>query len=256
MKSPILIYHQLSEKKVNNQYVINIKDFIAHLEYLYCNNYTCILIDNYYKSLFNPSFEVSENSVIITFDDGYESDYTLALPALKKFNFKGNFFITTDWIGNNGYMQHEQLRALKKEGMSVQSHSKSHLFLSELASNQIGYELSESKKSLQDIIGCEVSFLSFPGGRFNLDVIECAKDLGYSALFSSVPFTLKRYENICVIGRYGIRYINGKVNFERIMNLNILEQNWVKGAYYCKDLLKKVLGNDVYYYLWQKYIKK
>ncbi len=47
----------------------------------------------------NTSYEIPKKSVIVTFDDGHESDYTLALPLLRKFNFKATFFITTDWIG-------------------------------------------------------------------------------------------------------------------------------------------------------------
>ena len=249
----VLMYHAISKAKESNKYTLEEKDFQSHIEFLYTNNYKCILVDEYYQSLLNPLLKISEKSVVITFDDGHESNYTIALPLLKKYNFKATFFITTDWIGKLGYMKPEHLRVLKAEGMSVQSHAKTHLFLDEMSFNEIQMELAESKKNLENILREKVSFLSFPGGRYNSNVIKCAKELGYLVFFSSLPFSIKRFGDAFLIGRYGMKYSFGEINYEKLFQLKPIEKLLIKTAYYGKHFLKKVIGNNIYYYLWKRY---
>lgn len=256
MKIPVLMYHALADEKVNNAYTIRSKDFHSHMEFLHDNGYNCLLADDCYRSLLKGNPGPSGKSVMITFDDGHESDFSLALPVLRKFNLKANFFVTTDWIGKPGYMSADQLRALKKAGMSVQSHAKSHRFLDELGPDDVLMEMKASKQALEGLLGADVPFVSFPGGRYNRSVIESGKKAGYLAFFSSLPFSMKRYGDAFLIGRYGIRYSRGQVRFEKIFDLNPLERSAVKCAYYGKDFLKKVLGNDIYYSFWKRYITR
>lgn len=249
----VLMYHAISKTKEANKYTLKEKDFQSHIKFLCANNYKSILVDEYYQSLLNPSLKIPEKSVVITFDDGHESNYTIALPILKKHNFKATFFITTDWIGKSGYMTSKQLEKLKEEGMSIQSHAKTHFFLDEMSIDNIYEELEQSKKVIENILNEKVAFLSFPGGRYNGNVIKCAKELGYHAFFSSLPFSIKRFGDVFLIGRYGMKYSFGEINYKKLFQLNPVERLAIKTAYYGKYLLKKVIGNNIYYYLWKKY---
>lgn len=254
---PILMYHALSKSKVDNRYTIEEREFLNQIEYMYENHFQTILAEEYLLSLRDRRVKIPHKSVMITFDDGSESDLTIALPILKRFNFKANYFVTTDWIGKPGYMNPSHIRTLKKEGMSVQSHSKTHQFLDVLKTSEIYFELAESKKKLEDILGADVSCLSFPGGRYNKEVITCGKQLKFAALFSSVPFSLKRFNDMFLVGRYSIKQSMGRgIYFEDIMNSNILKRSALKGAYYGKFFLKKIMGNYLYYRAWRKYIGK
>jgi peptidoglycan/xylan/chitin deacetylase (PgdA/CDA1 family) len=249
----VLMYHAVSKAKESNKYTLEEKDFQSHIEFLCTNNYKCILVDEYYQYLLNPSLKIPEKSVVITFDDGHESNYTIAFPLFKKYNFKATFFITTDWIGKHGYMTSKQLKKLKEEGMSVQSHAKTHFFLDEMSIDNIYEELEQSKKVLENILGEKVTFFSFPGGRYNSNVIKFAKEIGYLAFFSSSPFSIKRFGNVFLIGRYGMKYSFGEINYEKLFQLNPVEKLAIKTAYYVKRLFKKVIGNNIYYYLWKRY---
>src|SRR5574341_233396 len=255
MDTPILMYHALSNVKERNKYILEKRIFESHLEFLHINKYKCISADDYYKSLVNPFPEIPEKRSILTFDDGHESDHTSALPLLKRYNFKATFFITTDWIGKPGYMNSKQLRMLKEEGMSVQSQAKTHTFLDTLSINELNSELEQSQKSLEDILGERVSFLSFPGGRYNRRVINCAKETNYIALFSSQPFTLKQYGGVLFIGRYTMKQPLSEGEFEKMITMPTFGQIVIKASYQGKNLLKQVLGNTFYYHLWERVIK-
>jgi len=51
-------------------------------------------------------------NVFITFDDGYKDNYDIALPILKKYKAAVVFFITTNFIGSNNWLWHDQVRYL------------------------------------------------------------------------------------------------------------------------------------------------
>lgn len=257
MRIPILTYHKLvkqTKDRTLDSYTISEADFIAHLQFLASENFQPVLVDDYYRSLKDPSVMLPDKCVLITFDDGHESNLTIAVPALKKFGFGASFFITTDRIKESSYMDHAQLRELKKSGMSVQSHAKTHKFLSELGAQELSNELVESKKILTDILGVDVPFISFPGGRYNDTVLKFSKRANYLACFSSKPFYYKQLGEMLLIGRCTMRYISGKTPFAEILNLNFFGKSAMITAHYAKDFLKKVLGNDMYYALWKRYV--
>jgi peptidoglycan/xylan/chitin deacetylase (PgdA/CDA1 family) len=74
------------------------------------------------------------------------------------------FFVTTDWIGTPGFMSWDQLRQLSDWGMSVQSHTVSHPFLSELERDRLREELTLSKLVLDRELGQETTQIALPGG--------------------------------------------------------------------------------------------
>ena len=100
----------------------------------------------------------------ISFDDGVRSHYEHAFPALVERGMTATFFIITDWVGRPGYATWSELREMRKAGMSIQSHTRSHPFLSELDGGALSEELVGSKATLDDGLGQETDQLALPGG--------------------------------------------------------------------------------------------
>ncbi len=256
MSVPVLTYHALSKERVGNKYVFHRRLFYDHLEFLSANKYNCILVEDYYKSLVDSSFSLPPKTVVITFDDGHDSDFEIALAALRKYHFKANFFVTTDWIGKPGYMKQNQIVELKKQGMSIQSHARTHSFLDEMGTEEIYHELRDSKKILQEIIGEKVSFVSLPGGRYDKNVLDCAKRLNYFGVFSSNPYSVKKVDGIYLIGRTMVKEVGNGNDFAKLVMPNIARKTQAKLVYRVKDILKRTLGSHFYYFLWGKYNRK
>lgn len=76
----------------------------------------------------NPSQNPSQNqSIALTFDDAYESVYSVAADALQKRALPYTIFVDTKAVGNHGYMTWEQLQELAtREGVSIANHSAGH----------------------------------------------------------------------------------------------------------------------------------
>ena len=68
--------------------------------------------------------------VAISFDDGDAGQAAYAFPALRAAGMTATFFVTTSWVGSAGYVTWDQLREMRAAGMSIQSHTHSHPFLS------------------------------------------------------------------------------------------------------------------------------
>lgn len=91
-------------------------------------------------------------SVFVTFDDGLRSDYTRAFPALVEVGMAATFFVVTDWLGTEMFVDRCQLREMADGGMDIQVHGKSHRFLSELSSSELRQGLAEARPCSQNVI--------------------------------------------------------------------------------------------------------
>jgi len=177
MKIPVLTYHKVDDYSYSGNWVTTNK-FEEHLETIKKYKYTPIFLDDIYK----------DNSIIITFDDGYENFYTKAYPVLKKYNFKCTNFISTNFISYNGDTRHyntewennkvemnfpvkhltwEEIKLMKDDGFKFECHTKSHSDLTVLSLNNIKNEIVESKKIIEENLQEPVYFFSAPYSRYN-----------------------------------------------------------------------------------------
>ena len=124
-------------------------------------------------------------SVILTFDDGNESDYLLVYPMLKQLKITAIFFVITKKIGSPGYLNEKQIKEMFKDGMKFGSHSHSHSDLSTLDPKELRQDLFLSKEILENIIKEPVNRLSIPFGKLNDLIYSTAVSIGYQYIFCS-----------------------------------------------------------------------
>jgi peptidoglycan/xylan/chitin deacetylase (PgdA/CDA1 family) len=145
--------------------------------------------------------------VFLTFDDGEASAYTIVADLLEQRNWRGHFFVVTDFIGRPGYLTSAQVRELGERGHAIGSHTCSHpVPISKCTWDQLVHEWGESTRILSDITGRPVLTASVPGGYYSRQVAEAAAQAGIRFLFTSEPRVASRRLGDClVLGRYTIR---------------------------------------------------
>jgi peptidoglycan/xylan/chitin deacetylase (PgdA/CDA1 family) len=112
-------------------------------------------------------------AVIITFDDGWASQYTTAKPILDRFGFKATFFIVCSHQGYASYMSWEEVKKLYSEGYDVQSHSMTHRDLVHLSMSDLDYEIAQSKQCLlEQGISANIFATPYNSARNNATVIN------------------------------------------------------------------------------------
>ncbi len=250
---PVLMYHGIQDSEdeaghFDPVYSVTHQQFTEQLGWLKDNGYKACTLEQA-KSAAND-----EKTVVITFDDGDITNFTAALPQLTECSMPAEFYITTDWIGNEFSMSADQLRKLDQAGMAVDSHGKTHKYLSDLNDDEMRLELEVSKKTLEEILGRKINTIALPGGRGDHRTRELAKQLGYNKLCTSVlgyndktsdPFKLQR---IAVTRQMSLDA------FASLVSADGKVMRKLKMRQFILTSMKTVLGNRLYEIVREKFL--
>lgn len=187
-KVPILLYHNITDTYDIHQKLLHItpEAFKQHLVTLKNAGYNTITYNDFKEAVIGLK-ELPENPIIITFDDGYISNYQYAFPLLKELNMKATFFIVTGSVGNTKltypHFSWEQAKEMEKSGViDIQSHSHTHRDFSTLTMEETLYEIRMSKYLIEKNLGKNVSVFAYPYGIDNMFSQDIIKNAGYSII--------------------------------------------------------------------------
>jgi len=189
-KIPILMYHEIYRPEerdhlrslTNPDYNTEVNVFRKQMAYLYARRMKTLTIDELFSK---GSFIQGEGTICLTFDDGWRGNYLHAYPILREYGLKATFFIATDLIGKPFYMAWEDIKEMAASGMSIQSHTVTHRPLAHMGGERVLFELSESKRVIEERLGQEVRHLSLPHGSGNGSTWSIAKEAGYKSICTS-----------------------------------------------------------------------
>jgi peptidoglycan/xylan/chitin deacetylase (PgdA/CDA1 family) len=120
----------------------------------------------------NTTLKPFEQPIItITFDDGWETVYTKALPTLQKYGFQTTQYVITGTLDDHGYMSEAQLKSMKASGHEIAAHTVTHPDLTTLTDSQLDKELKDSKDTINKDFGPTQDFTS-PYGAYNAHTIQ------------------------------------------------------------------------------------
>ena len=115
-----LMYHSIDSEK--NKGGIFVDEFEEHIKWIKDKKTFKM------EELKGLDYELPKNSILITFDDGYKNNYTLAFPILKKYNMKATIFLNTKFIEKDEtYLNWDEIREMYESGLiDFQLHTHSH----------------------------------------------------------------------------------------------------------------------------------
>jgi peptidoglycan/xylan/chitin deacetylase (PgdA/CDA1 family) len=173
----ILGYHKIGEPPSDSWqtwFYVPEQVFVGHLSYLHKQGWQVIDFLALLRGITVPE-SLPERAALLTFDDGYRSMRTVALPWLLRFGCPAVLFVPTDYIGglngfDAGYEPEEpicdwdDLRELERLGVSIQSHGASHRSFSKLGLLEQEEELARSKTILEAGLEKPVEVFAYPYG--------------------------------------------------------------------------------------------
>ena len=173
---PILMYHNIDYAK--DMLSVSPEDFNRHLLFLKKGNYNIISLDELVDMLTYRK-KIPVKTVIITFDDGKENNFTFAYPIIKAYKVPAAMFVIPGRCGKKGYLTAGQLKEMSENGIDIGSHSLNDVWLPGCNDIEMMEEINGSKKALESIIGKKVNFISYPLGGFDCKVRMTAMKSGY-----------------------------------------------------------------------------
>lgn len=203
---PILCYHRFGSG--SSKMLVSPAQFEAQLDWLARNRYTVLRLGDLAGFLAGRE-PLPQRSVVITIDDGYESVYRHAYPALKKHGFVATLFVYSDFVGARDGLSWAQLQEMAASGViDIQAHSKSHRNLIERHAGEteaayrlsIDAEIRVPRQTLERRLaaaGVQVRHFAFPFGDANDLVLEALErhefTLGVTVNPGGNPFFAQPY---------------------------------------------------------------
>ena len=180
---------------------------------------------------------IPPRAAVVTFDDGWKSQYEVAWPIMKKYGYPFTMFIYTEGVrggslGGGEAITWEQLADMRDNGVDIEAHSATHQDLREghtimLASTGgkrtktkltgpqyeqwVQNEVVGCKQLLEQRLGIKVNCFAVPFGNYNEHVKELARNAGYEAMFTVYGQPITFTSAMDSLGRYAIEATKPKV---------------------------------------------
>ena len=169
---PVLMYHAVSDDMWGiEELFVSPANMEKQLAYLVDNGYDPIWFEDL------AHLEDYDKPVLLTFDDGYDDNYTELFPLLKKYQVKATIFVIGNAMGWSHKMTRAQVREMSDSGLvSIQSHGYTHDNMDMMDEATLEYELSESKKVLAEVTGRIPYVLCYPSGRYSNLTLKVAQE--------------------------------------------------------------------------------
>lgn len=185
-----------------------------------------------------------ERSWLLTFDDGYASDYEIVFPRLQSRGQQACFFLITDRIGQPGYLNWGQVREMRRHGMVFGSHGMGHRDMTAMSPEEARREFSASRACIEEKLGEAIRAFSFPFGFYNRKLVRMAREEGFE---------------VCCTSDHGVcsasfdlvprNSINGSMDRARVAR-TMEASGWTRCVWRAEDLAKKMakrcLGEAAY----------
>lgn len=159
---PVLMYHAVSDSNVWGipELFVSPVTLEQQIQAMLEAGYTAITFEDLDR------IDEIEKPVMLTFDDGYDDNYTELFPLLQKYQVKATVFMIVNDIGKNHKLTEEQIKEMSDSGLvSIQSHTLSHGYLDEMYESQLHREHRDSMIALARITGKQPFVMCYPTGR-------------------------------------------------------------------------------------------
>jgi peptidoglycan/xylan/chitin deacetylase (PgdA/CDA1 family) len=185
LRIPIFIYHTIAttspkETATQEAYSTEPQLLEEQLTYLDTHGYTTVTMKDAADMLRRGTTSPIAKPVVLTFDDGWVSQFKNAVPLLLAHHAKAVFYIYPNPIGKDPrFMTWDDLAALRDDGMEIADHTLTHPLLSKQSPEQLHHEMYDSKLVLEQRLGISVTNFASPFGYTNDAVVTELKADGY-----------------------------------------------------------------------------
>ena len=202
---PVVCYHQIRDWKATDSkgakdYIVQIAAFKEHMKMLADSGYHTILPDQLYNYL-TTGAPLPKKPIMLTFDDTDIDQFTIAAPEMKKYGFKGVFFVMTVSIGRPNYMTADMIKKLSDDGHVISSHTWDHHRVDKYSHNSNLVikglngkitnrpvddwvtQIDKPTKKLEEITGKKIQYFAYPFGIWKKPVLPELDKRGFKMAF-------------------------------------------------------------------------
>lgn len=184
---PIVAYHAIQppvEGSADPEAFVPQADFVEQMKWLDEEGYEAVTLDQV-EDAWEEGGELPPKPVVLTFDDGYLSQYVAAAPALEHFHWPGVLNLVAEGADLPDADVQKMLDA--NPPWELASHTISHADLTTLDSAELHDEVAGSRRILEDRFGVPVNNFCYPAGQYDDAAIEAVEQAGYRGATTEDP---------------------------------------------------------------------
>lgn len=196
----VLMYHMIGNDK-NNAAIMTAENLRWQMKYLKDNGYHPITMQEL-SDYVTKGAALPEKPVCITFDDGYEDNYTIVYPLMKEMGFPWTIFVIAGQVGQPNRVTWDQLSEMAdSQAVTIANHTVTHPKLHNLPREEARQEILGCQQALKEHLGIDNHWIAYPYGDYDDAVVQMSKEAGITLAVTtdagrvhvgSFPFELKR----------------------------------------------------------------
>ena len=233
---PILLYHRVVNDTCtigkHKTYVWQ-NAFRKQMQWLKDNGYQTITFSE--LDLLPPDADLRKK-IIITFDDGYTDNYTIAFPILKEFGLKAVIYLVTDCTSNEwnlhegepelALMSKEQILEMQQYGIEFGGHTRHHVDMKRVSAQKQTEEINGCFSDLEKLTGKKPLSFAYPYGAYNDDSLKVLAQSGFKYGITTIFGPHEWIEDLLRIRRIEVRPRDGLFAFRRKASGRYFNTSW------------------------------
>jgi peptidoglycan/xylan/chitin deacetylase (PgdA/CDA1 family) len=160
--------------------------FAGEMQALARAGYHATTLDRVWRA-WHGDGSLPRHPVVISFDDGYQSQSTTARRKLDELGWPGVLNLEVANVGLKGGLAPGEVRAMLRDGWEIDAHTLTHPDLTTLDASRLRREVAGSRRWLRRAFGVPVDFFAYPAGRYNPTVEAAVRAAGYMGATTTQP---------------------------------------------------------------------
>ena len=182
---PVLEYHAIQPPvpgAAEPQLFVPQADFEAQMGWLNDHGYEGVTLDQVEQAWYHNG-ELPPKPIVISFDDGYLSQYVAAFPALKRYQWPG----VVNLIAQGSDLPNGDVKRMIGAGWELGAHTITHVDLTTVDPATLQREVAGSRQILRQRFGTPVDNFAYPFGHYDNTVISAVRNAGYVGAQTEIP---------------------------------------------------------------------
>jgi peptidoglycan/xylan/chitin deacetylase (PgdA/CDA1 family) len=217
---PVLMYHRVDANvphdAVGRDLTVEPAAFAAQLRYLREHRIGTLTATELAQDLGRGMRP--RRAVVLTFDDGYEDNATVALPLLRASGARATFYVSSGFVGTPRHVTWRELRAMRAAGMEVACHGTFHLDLSTLDRAQQEAEAGGCVRRFARYLGgAPARSYAYPAGKYDATTRDVMRELGILVAFTEGGGSVRDLSDAYALPRLRVRHDDSIEDFARLV---------------------------------------
>ncbi|MGH2857603.1 MAG: polysaccharide deacetylase family protein [Solirubrobacteraceae bacterium] len=188
---PVLMYHVIAPPPPNAPFPLLYVDpvqFAAQMRALKADGWTAVTLDQLRAYWAHGARLPPGKPIVLTFDNGYHSQYTQALPILRRLGWVADENIQLSGLPpSQGGLTSDEVRAMIDAGWELDTQGISHADLITLDAGQLHYQIDVARQRLRREYHVPVNWFCYPSGHYDATVIDAVRAAGFVGSTTVIP---------------------------------------------------------------------